>query len=71
MQVESRSLERGPSSGDVEPSFSVAGSPAQGEFHCAECGYGIVVRRELPACPMCRGRFWEDPATSPGGRFRV
>jgi hypothetical protein len=71
VQVEPRSLERGPSGGDGEPSFFVAGSPALGEFHCAGCGYGIVVRRELPACPMCRGRSWEDPAASPGGRSRV
>ena len=50
---------------DGLPLFLAAGSQALGEFRCAECGYGVVVRRVLPECPMCRGRSWEDPATSP------
>ena len=36
-----------------------AGSPAKGEFHCTGCGYGVVVRRVLPACPMCQGGSWQ------------
>jgi rubrerythrin len=28
------------------------------ELFCAACGYGIVVRREPPACPMCRANDW-------------
>jgi rubrerythrin len=28
------------------------------EFFCGECGYGIVVRRDPPECPMCRGSSW-------------
>ncbi len=35
-----------------------AGASARGEFQCAECGYGIVVHRDLPACPMCHGADW-------------
>ena len=36
----------------------VAGASARGEFQCAECGYGIVVHRDLPTCPMCHGGDW-------------
>ena len=54
----------------------VAGAGARGEFRCAGCGYGIVVHRELPACPMCQGGDWhpwsgarpvriESPAAGP------
>jgi rubrerythrin len=28
------------------------------ELFCGECGYGIVVRREPPECPMCRSNEW-------------
>ena len=48
-----------------DPVFSTAGTAASGDFHCAECGYGITVRQLLPECPMCRGIQWEKPATSP------
>jgi len=30
------------------------------ELWCAVCGYGVVVRREPPACPMCRERSWRE-----------
>jgi rubrerythrin len=40
--------------------FAVAGMRAAGEFRCAECGYGAVVQRVLPACPMCGGTVWES-----------
>ena len=40
--------------------FAVAGSPAAGEFRCTECGYGAVVQRLLPQCPMCAGTVWES-----------
>jgi hypothetical protein len=39
--------------------FVVAGTPASGDFRCAECGYGAVVHRALPQCPMCGGTVWE------------
>lgn len=39
--------------------FSVAGTEASGEFRCADCGYGAVVQRTLPQCPMCAGTVWE------------
>ena len=65
MQIEPRrsggiALER-----DGVPVFRAAGSEAAGEFRCADCGYGVTVRRQLPVCPMCRGQSWEGPGTSP------
>lgn len=30
------------------------------ELWCAGCGYGVVVRREPPACPMCRRTSWRE-----------
>jgi rubrerythrin len=45
--------------------FWRAGDSAKGEFHCAECGYGVTVCRELPVCPMCRGVAWEQTTWSP------
>lgn len=38
--------------------FALAGSDASGEFRCADCGYGAVVKQVLPPCPMCRGTVW-------------
>jgi hypothetical protein len=35
------------------------------ELRCAECGYGIVVRREPPACPMYRASAWLLPSGDP------
>jgi len=26
----------------------------------SDCGYGAVIRRALPACPMCGGTVWES-----------
>lgn len=38
------------------------GDPVQGEFHCCDCDYGIVVLQALPQCPMCQGKEWAaDP----------
>jgi rubrerythrin len=28
------------------------------ELVCRECGYGVVVRRDPPECPMCRSNAW-------------
>lgn len=49
-------------------SLHAAGDRVVGEFHCAECGYGVAVRRELPVCPMCGGCVWEASAWSPFSR---
>lgn len=40
--------------------FAVAGTEVAGEFRCADCGYGAVVQRVLPQCPMCAGTVWES-----------
>jgi hypothetical protein len=40
--------------------FTLAGTEASGEFRCADCGYGAVVQRALPHCPMCGGSVWES-----------
>jgi rubrerythrin len=45
--------------------FAIAGARVRGEFRCADCGYGAVVQRALPPCPMCGGTVWE----SRGPRF--
>ena len=51
--------------------FVSSGMHVKGEFHCADCGYGVTVYRELPRCPMCGGEEWEQSAWSPFGRARV
>jgi rubrerythrin len=28
------------------------------ELWCEGCGYGVVLRREPPECPMCRQTSW-------------
>jgi rubredoxin len=45
--------------------FFVTGAPAAGEFHCADCGYGVAVQATLPQCPMCAGTTWEPHPWSP------
>jgi len=50
--------------------FVRAGAHVKGEFHCAECGYGVTVYRALPVCPMCGGIEWEQSAWSPLSRAR-
>jgi hypothetical protein len=39
---------------------SVPDEHVRGEFRCSDCGYGAVVRRGLPPCPMCGGTAWES-----------
>jgi hypothetical protein len=50
------------------PVFLAAGAPGRGEYRCAACGYGVMIRTVLPQCPMCRGRIWDEAGTSPFGR---
>jgi rubrerythrin len=45
--------------------FWATGERVKGEFHCSECGYGVAVHRELPACPMCASTSWEQAAWRP------
>jgi rubrerythrin len=32
------------------------------ELVCGNCGYGVVVVSEPPACPMCRSTVWRRVA---------
>ena len=48
--------------------FTGAGESGKGQFQCSECGYGVIVHRTLPVCPMCSGGSWERAAWSPFGR---
>jgi hypothetical protein len=50
---------------DGIPVFHPAGAEVVGRFVCAECGYGVAVRRALPTCPMCGGVAWEPIGSSP------
>jgi hypothetical protein len=43
----------------------MAGTRTRGEFRCSECGYGVMVYRELPRCPMCFGDAWTETGWSP------
>ena len=45
--------------------FWATGDSVKGEFHCADCGYGVTVYRELPLCPMCGCTSWEESTWSP------
>ena len=45
--------------------FHSIGARMVGEFHCSGCGYGIVSRGLLPACPMCHGETWEESPWRP------
>jgi hypothetical protein len=51
--------------------FWQAGSEAHGQFHCADCGYGVSVQVRLPACPMCAGTAWEPSPTSSPFRWTL
>ncbi|HZT54163.1 MAG TPA: hypothetical protein VE995_07255 [Gaiellaceae bacterium] len=33
---------------------------AQRYVVCTECGYGAVLRRATPPCPMCRSLSWRE-----------
>ncbi len=66
MTQDTNASDEGSSTGYVQ--FWPAGESVKGEFHCAECGYGIAVCRELPRCPMCGGETWEQAPWSPFAR---
>jgi len=48
--------------------FYAAGTAVKGQYHCAQCGYGVTVHEHLPTCPMCAGTSWEQAAWSPLSR---
>ena len=44
----------------VEPKTPVTRPQPVRELWCGGCGYGVVVRREPPECPMCREANWRE-----------
>jgi hypothetical protein len=44
--------------GSVASDTVPSGEAARRDFRCAACGYGVVVLRSLPRCPMCAGQVW-------------
>jgi len=30
------------------------------ELFCGGCGYGVVIRRDPPECPICRQTSWRE-----------
>ena len=66
MTIEANAAKDAASTGYVQ--FWSAGESVKGEFHCAECGYGVAICRELPRCPMCGGVSWEQAPWSPFAR---
>jgi hypothetical protein len=47
---------------EAEDAEVAAGEGRKGkrdEYHCAACGYGIVVYGQPPSCPMCCEARWE------------
>jgi hypothetical protein len=66
MTIEADAAKDAASTGYVQ--FWTAGESVKGEFHCAECGYGVAICRELPRCPMCGGVSWEQAPWSPFAR---
>jgi rubrerythrin len=30
------------------------------ELWCEGCGYGVIIRRDPPQCPMCRQMSWRE-----------
>ena len=65
--LQNSSSDRSP---DANVEFYAAGQHVKGEFHCAECGYGVTIFRELPRCPMCGCEAWEQSSWSPFARAR-
>ena len=51
--------------------FLQMGDLVKGEFHCSDCGYGVIVSRQLPQCPMCGCETWEESTWSPFRRANL
>ena len=71
MEIGKGSADNVTADGFVE--FLSSGQRATGEYHCAECGYGVTIFAVLPLCPMCGGGPGSSPAgaRSPGRRKRA
>jgi rubrerythrin len=58
------------SSAYAAETFFRAGWSATGQYRCVECDYGVMVRTQLPVCPICGGRTWEATSWSPFANVR-
>ena len=54
---------------EVHDGSCTTGARVIGEFHCSDCGYGIVSRGALPVCPMCGGSSWDESVWRPFNSF--
>jgi hypothetical protein len=57
---------------EVERGMVAAGGGRKGkraEYRCAACGYGIVVHRRPPGCPMCGEARWEHVEWRPSSQL--
>jgi len=45
----------------VIPAGAGQEAPSRRELVCADCGYGIFVRKPPERCPMCGRTRWQTP----------
>lgn len=57
--------ESGRARSDDYVTFHRTGDAVKGEFCCSDCGYGVVISKLLPLCPMCGGKVWEASDRQP------
>ena len=58
---------------EAEDAELAAGGGRKGkraEYHCAACGYGIVVYGQPPSCPLCSEARWEHVEWRPFSQLR-
>jgi len=51
--------------------FFSTGDHVDGRYMCSECSYGVSVQRDLPRCPMCGGKVWEELFEQPDDELRL
>ena len=56
---------------DLAPPEPIRTVVTNGDYRCAECGYGVSVHRSLPRCPMCGGTGWLDAVRPDSSRTLV
>lgn len=70
MSIQEQGSDAGTGEAAAHVVLAVSGETAAGAFRCAECGYGVTVRRVLPLCPMCGGTAWQHSSWRPFTRGR-
>jgi hypothetical protein len=56
--------------GDTELAAGGGRKGKRAEYHCAACGYGIVVYGQPPSCPLCSEARWEHVEWRPFSQLR-